>query len=294
MMRKTKIRDRTNVTMKLNSARRARRCAVSRRMGCSVVGIGSPGRKPNRPWSTLTRKMFCQQFTGLLHAVNDACRKFGFAEITGHGLRQLPPEFVSALDVNTLVTDDGELVRARCHKNQHTIPFGRLVQAQAHKFHLRGRHRLVHVMGADAHMDLTGRLVFGVTNRRHDVVVVHLLCKILRMHKLPASSRAAAAKAAATSRESAAAAKAPAAAETTTAPSAGTATAAHRPDRVTGAQKSAPQEDRKYKQDYGDGDNRRENAFHTPHVFRHGRSVSLVLAFDGRENGVYPRRQAAV
>src|ERR1039458_8963168 len=67
----------------------------------------------------LTREMFRQQVAGLLHAVDDARREFGLAKVTAHGVCQLPPEFVPALRMDGFVADDGKLVRARSHKNQH-------------------------------------------------------------------------------------------------------------------------------------------------------------------------------
>src|ERR1039457_6217990 len=152
--------------------------------------------------------MLRQQVAGLLHAVNDARREFGFAKVAGHGVRQLPPEFIPALRMNAFIADDGKLVRARGHENQYTVPFGRLVHAQAQEFRLRGGDGVVNVFGADADADLAGGLVFGITNRRDNFIVVQMSGKGSRVHKLPAPSRAAAAKAAAPTRKSAAAGKA--------------------------------------------------------------------------------------
>ena len=141
--------------------------------------------------------MLRQQVAGLLHAVDDARRKFGFAKVAGHGVRQLPPEFIPALRVNAFIADDGKLVRARGHENQHAVPFGGLVHAQAQEFRLRGGDGVVNVFVADADPDLAGGLVFGITNRRDNFVVVQMFGEGSRVHKLPAPSRAAAAKAAA-------------------------------------------------------------------------------------------------
>jgi hypothetical protein len=109
--------------------------------------------------------------------------------------------------MNGFIADDGKFVRAWSHKNQHAIPFRQLVHAQAHEFHLRSDDRLVNVIGADADPDLAGRLLFGVTNCRYDVVVVQMRGKMLWVHKLPAPSCAAAAKAAATAGKSTTAAR---------------------------------------------------------------------------------------
>jgi len=150
------------------------------------------------------REMFRQQVAGLLHAVNDARREFGFAEITGHGVRQLPPEFIPAPGMNSFIADDGKLVRARGHENQHAVPFGGLVHAEAQEFRLRGGHRVVNVFGADTDPDLAGGLVFSIMNRCDDAIVVQMFGEGSRVHKLPAPSRPATAKAAASARKSAA------------------------------------------------------------------------------------------
>ena len=151
--------------------------------------------------------MFRQQFAGLLHAVQDARCEFGFAEVAAHGGRQLPPENFPAFRMDGLGADDGKLVRARRHENQHAIPVGRLVHAEAEKFFLRGGHGVVGVLGTDDDADLAGGLVFGVVDGRDDAVVLQVLGKMFRVHKLPAPSRAAAAKAAAAAGKSSATAE---------------------------------------------------------------------------------------
>ena len=178
------------------------------------------------------RKMFRQQVAGLLHGVNYPRCKFGFAKITGHDVRQLPPEFVPALRVNGFIADDGELVRARGHKNKHAIPLRRLVHAQSHEFHLCGDDGVVNVFGADGDPDLAGGLVFGVMNCRDNGVVLKVLGKGSWVHKLPAPSCAAAAKTSA------------AAGKSTTSTAKATTPAASRP-AATGIKKAAEREEEK-------------------------------------------------
>jgi len=106
--------------------------------------------------------MFRQQFAGLLHAVDDARREFGFPKVTAHDVRQLPPEFIPALRVNRFIANDGKFLRARRNKNQHAVPSRRLVHAQAREFRLRGGHGIFNVIVADADPDFAGGLVLGV------------------------------------------------------------------------------------------------------------------------------------
>ena len=144
-----------------------------------MAGINAHDYPAARHCSTpLPGEMLRQQFAGLLNAVDDARREFGFAEVAGHGVRELPPEFVPALRMNGFIADDGKFVRARRHKDQHPVPFRGLVHAQAHEFRLRGDDRLVNVFGADAYPDLAGGLLFGVTNGRDNIVVVQMLEKV--------------------------------------------------------------------------------------------------------------------
>jgi len=141
--------------------------------------------------------MFCQQVAGSFHAMDDARREFRFAKVTAHGIRQFPPEFIPALCMNGFVTNDGKLVRAWSHENQHAIPFGGLVHAQAQEFRLRGGYGVVNMFGADADADLAGGLVFGIANRRDNGVVLQMFGKGFWVHNLPTPSRAATTKAAA-------------------------------------------------------------------------------------------------
>ena len=106
--------------------------------------------------------------------MDDARREFGFAEVAGHGFRQLPPEFISAFCVDGFIADDGKLVRARGHKNKHAVPFRRLVHAQAHEFRLRGGDGVVNVFGADADADFAGGFLLCRADRRNDFVVVQM------------------------------------------------------------------------------------------------------------------------
>ena len=173
----------------------------------------------NRRSSALTREMFRQQAAGLLHAMDDARREFGFAKVAGHGIRQLPPEFVPALRMNPGIANHRKLMRTRRHKNQNAIPFRRLVQAQAHEFHLRGGDGVVNMLGSDADVDTAGRFLLGVANCRNNPVMLQVFGKMFWVHNLPAPSRAAAAKTAAAATE-ATTGKTAAARKSTAAPSA--------------------------------------------------------------------------
>ena len=110
--------------------------------------------------------MFGQKFAGLLHSVDDARGEFGFAKVIGHGIRQLPPEFVPALRVHGLIADDGKFVRARCHENQHPVPFVDLFIPRRRNSVCAAATGSSMCLVADADADFAGGLVFGIPNRR--------------------------------------------------------------------------------------------------------------------------------
>jgi hypothetical protein len=94
-------------------------------------------------------------------------------EIRPHSLRDALPEFVAALLVNRFVTDDRELVNARCHKDQHTIALARVVHTKPAKLPLRGDEGIALQLPAlNQDANLTGRFGFGFPNRLDDPVVL--------------------------------------------------------------------------------------------------------------------------
>ena len=127
-------------------------------------------------------KMFRQQITGLLHTMDDSWCKFGFAEIPAQRVHQFSPEFIAAFFMDTGVADDGKFMRARGDKNQHAVPFGRFVHAQAHEFNLGRRERVFDVVGADADADFSGRLVLGIANGSNNFIVLHMPGEMFWVH----------------------------------------------------------------------------------------------------------------
>ena len=118
--------------------------------------------------------MFREQGAGLLHAVNDARRKFGLAKIAGHGVGQLPPECISAFLMNRFIADDGKFMRTRRNKNQYSVPFARFVHSQAHELYLGRGDGIVNVFGADADADFAGRFALGIADGRDNIVVLQM------------------------------------------------------------------------------------------------------------------------
>jgi hypothetical protein len=163
--------------------------------------------------------MFGQQFAGFLHAVGDARGKIAITEITGHGLRQLPPELVAALGMDCCIADDGEFPGARGHQDQNAVSVGGFVQAEAEEFFLGGGHGIFGVFGADQHMDGAGGFAFRFANGRGDILVVQLFGKSSRVHKvLPTAPGSTAAKTTPAARKTASTRKTTATAAATAAP----------------------------------------------------------------------------
>jgi hypothetical protein len=149
--------------------------------------------------------MVRQQFAGFLHTVDDAGGEFGAAKIFSHGLGEFAPEGLAALGMDGFITVNGKLVGARCHENEDGIAFGAFMQALAQKFGLCGCHRFIDVFGTDADADLAGGFEFGIANGGDNAVVMQMFGEGVRVHNLPAPSRAAAAATAAAAGKPAAA-----------------------------------------------------------------------------------------
>ena len=119
--------------------------------------------------------MFREQFTGLLHAMKDAFREFGLAKMSGHGFRQFLPKLIPAFCMNRFIADDGKLVR-RGEPQKSARRSGRgFVHAEMQKFRLGSSHRVINMFGTDADANFAGGLVFGIVDRRDNVVVVQML-----------------------------------------------------------------------------------------------------------------------
>jgi hypothetical protein len=141
--------------------------------------------------------MLREKFAGLLDAVYDAVGEFRFFEITGHGVGQLPPEFFATFRMHGFVPDDGKFMGARGDENQYAIAVGRFIKSKPQKLRPGNRHGVVHVLGADADVNAAGGVVFGAVDGGDDGVMLQMFGKCPRMHRLPASSGATAAKTAA-------------------------------------------------------------------------------------------------
>lgn len=130
----------------------------------------------------LTREMSGQQGAGLFHSVDNSVRKFGFAEMFGHGIAHLQPEYLTTLLMDGGVANDGKFMNARRHENENAVTCLRFFHAQAHESRLCSGNGVVHLFAADVDADFAGGLAFGFTNRRDDVIMAKLIQELFRVH----------------------------------------------------------------------------------------------------------------
>src|SRR6266536_5018901 len=92
------------------------------------------------------------------------------------------PELVTALLVNRLIANYGELVRAWRYENQDRIALTRLVHAQLAKFFLRGNQRIAQVAALNKNANLAGGLGFRLANRLNNPIVLEFSKELSRPH----------------------------------------------------------------------------------------------------------------
>jgi len=126
--------------------------------------------------------MFREQLTGFLNAVGDAAGEIALTEMIAHCLGQLPPEFISATDMDGLIANHGKFAGARSDKNQDPVSFRGLVEAQAGEFFLRGGDGILDMCWTDEQPDLTGSPGFGFANGGDDFGVPQFFGKRPGIH----------------------------------------------------------------------------------------------------------------
>jgi hypothetical protein len=120
----------------------------------------------------------------------DPFREFFLAKAIVHGRDYAPPEFVTALFVNRFIANNGEFMRARRHKNEHSIVFPRLLHPESMKFPLRHNERIVFQLAAlDQNSNLTGCFGFRIADRSNDPLMLKFAQEFLRSHFVTSLTR---------------------------------------------------------------------------------------------------------
>jgi len=95
------------------------------------------------------------------------------AEAMVHRSNDALPELVAAFLVDRFVANNGELVRARRHENQHRITLARFVHIEPMKLPLCRNERITFQFATlDQDANLTGRFHFRLADRLNDPIML--------------------------------------------------------------------------------------------------------------------------
>ena len=124
-----------------------------------------------------------QHLPDLLNCFDQRVAEFFVLKMGAHLIHDALPELVPAFFVNRFVTDDGKLVRARRHENQHCIAMACVVHAQAMKLSLRSEQWIaIQFAALNKNANLAGRFGFRFANRVNDSVVFEFAEEFSRPH----------------------------------------------------------------------------------------------------------------
>ena len=86
--------------------------------------------------------MRSERFTRFLDRFDQCPTEFFVSEMLAHFVYELLPKVLAAFFVNRFIADDGELVGAGRHENEHGIAFRCFVHAEPMKFFLCSDERI--------------------------------------------------------------------------------------------------------------------------------------------------------
>ena len=114
-----------------------------------------------------------QHFADFLNRLDQRVAEFLILKMRPHLLYNVLPEFLAAFLVNRFVTNNGELVRARRHENQHRIALARFVHIEPMKLPLCRNERITFQFATlDQGANLTGRFHLGLADLLNDPIML--------------------------------------------------------------------------------------------------------------------------
>jgi len=133
--------------------------------------------------------MRSERFAGFFDCLHNCMTKLFVSEMFPHCIHQFLPERFAALFMDRFIADDCELMRTRCHENEHRVSFRRFVHSEAMEFFLRGDEWIDSYLAAlNENANLAGSFRFGIADRLHDPIVLELAEKFLCAHRITSSS----------------------------------------------------------------------------------------------------------
>jgi hypothetical protein len=122
--------------------------------------------------------------TRFLNRIHDRIRELLVSEMFPHFVNEPLPKVLAAFFVNRFIADDGELVRARCHENEHGIVFWRLVHSEPLKFFLCSDERIdIQLAALNVNANLARRFRFRIADCGDDPIVLELAEKFFCPHR---------------------------------------------------------------------------------------------------------------
>ena len=119
------------------------------------------------------RKMRGQDFADFLDRLDQRVTELLILKMRPHVFRDSLPEHVAAFLVDRFVANNGELVRARRHENQHRITLARFVHIEPMKLPLCRNERITFQFATlDQDANLTGRFHFRLADRPNDPIML--------------------------------------------------------------------------------------------------------------------------
>ena len=113
-----------------------------------------------------------QRFADFLYRLDQRVTELLILKMRPHIFRDSLPEHVAAFLVDRFVANNGELVRARRHENQHRITLARFVHIEPMKLPLCRNERITFQFATlDQDANLTGGFGFRLEDRFDDPVV---------------------------------------------------------------------------------------------------------------------------
>lgn len=130
-----------------------------------------------------------QHFADFLDRLDQRVTELLILKMRPHVFRDLAPECVAAFLVDRFVANNGELMRARRHEDQHPIALARFVHTEPMKLPLCRNERITFQFATlDQDANLTGRFHFSFADGLNDSIVLEFGKEFSRSHMSPAGA----------------------------------------------------------------------------------------------------------
>lgn len=124
-----------------------------------------------------------QHFADFVDRLDQRVTELLILKMASHVFCDLLPEYIAAFLVDRFVANNGELVCARRHENQHRVTLARFVHMEPMKLPLCRNKRIAFQFATlDQDANLPGRFRFSLADRLNDAIVFELGEEFSRPH----------------------------------------------------------------------------------------------------------------